>query len=109
MVVTIFIKGLDGKTHSVFLDDTEFQGTTVLDLKHKIEALEGISESRQRLIFRGKQLVDDFLLSHYIIEKESTIHMVIRLRGGAEPGDPGDPGLGDKDGKNRSMEKLWLF
>ncbi|KAL3046305.1 hypothetical protein OYC64_004336 [Pagothenia borchgrevinki] len=106
--VQILIKSCSGPTYAVCLDD-EIKGTTVLDLKHKIQHHDGIPEEQQRLIFGGKQLVDDFKLSDYGIQKESTIHVMRRLRGGAEPGDPGDLGLGDKDGTNRSMEELADF
>lgn len=108
MAVTIFIKNEKGQAYTVALDDTEFQGTTVLDLKKKIEALERIPVSQQQLIFNGRELNDNFL-SYYGIRNASLIYANLRLRGGAEPGGPGDPGLGDKDGKNRSKEKLWWF
>ncbi|KAL3067674.1 hypothetical protein OYC64_022143 [Pagothenia borchgrevinki] len=109
MAVTIFIKNHKGQAYTVQLDDTEFQGATVLDLKKKIEALERIPVSQQRLIFNGREVNDNFLLSYYGIQNASHIYSNLRLRGGAEPGGPGDPGLGDKDGKNRSNERLADF
>jgi len=76
---SIFIKTLTGKSISVEVDNR----TTLRQLKDKIQEKEGVPPDQQRLIFAGMQLEnDDTFLIDWNIQKESTVHMVLRLRGG---------------------------
>ena len=70
----IFVKTLTGRTINVEVEKTD----TIRRVKERIHDKEGVPVGQQKLIFAGRQLEDDQTISDYHIQKESTVHLILK-------------------------------
>ena len=75
---TIKIKTLSGSTQSVSIQSMD----TGLSLKTYLEEKTGIDMKQMKLIYKGKQIVDDSTLISQKVEADNVIHMILAMRGG---------------------------
>ncbi|EEQ30651.1 ribosomal protein L40 [Microsporum canis CBS 113480] len=74
----IFVKNLSGNTLTLNAEPTD----TISAIKTQVFERESLSVDEQRYVFGGKHIRDEFPLSEYGIQKESTLHLVLDLPGG---------------------------
>lgn len=73
----IFVKTLTGGTLTLHVEPSD----TIESIKVQLQATEGLMVDQQRLMYAGMQLENEKQLIDYEVKKESTLHLVMRIRG----------------------------
>lgn len=89
----IYVKTMTGRTYAFLVSPSDI----VEVLKVELQKASGVPVHQQRLIFAGREVDDCRTLSDYNIRKESTLHLVLRLRGSALHSSSGRDGLDHDD------------
>ena len=74
----IFVKMINGRTITLEVESSD----RIEEVRMKVNDKEGMLPERPRLVYAGKELFDEMTLADYDIQKESTLQVVFRLRGG---------------------------
>ncbi|KAI8359601.1 ubiquitin-related domain-containing protein, partial [Mortierella sp. GBAus27b] len=76
--MTLHVKRITGKTTSRTFSSSQ----TIMEVKKSIQDAQGIPPYQQMLFFGGCKLEDTRTLADYNILKESTLYLILSLRGG---------------------------
>ncbi len=77
----IFIKTLTGRTATLEVDPED----TIAQVKQKFFEKDAVPVQEQRLLYGGHELKDENCIKDYEIQRDSTLHLVLRLPGGGRP------------------------
>ncbi|KAJ1485974.1 ubiquitin-related domain-containing protein, partial [Baffinella frigidus] len=74
----LFVRNLEGAT--IVVDASP--GDSVHDVKARLEQRDGVPAHQQRLAYGGRELEDERSLEESGVDREATLHVLLRLRGG---------------------------